>query len=201
MTFSDKTIVNFVKQHFVPVWESVVPTRVTTFDLGGGKTVTGINNGEIALYVCRPDGKVIDILPGLRSPQETLDFLRAAKAALERTGGDEAAVRATHRRLLKATGGARPLPSVLPVQPAERRDATDEIRNMAKKSILVTPTERVMVVQPKRVGALRAAIHASLSGADLKTPDGWKVYVFETIMSEPLKGGSRRFAPASLTVR
>ena len=102
---------------------------------------------------------------------------------------------------MKATGGARPLPSVLPVQPAERRDATDEIRNMAKKSVLVTPTERVMVVQPKRPGALRAAIHASLSGAALRTPDGWKVHVFETIMSEPLKGGSRRFAPASLTVR
>lgn len=201
MTFSDKTIVNYVKKNFVPAWESVAPTRVTTFDLGGGKTVTGINNGEIALYVCRSDGKVIDILPGLRSPQETLDFLRNAKADLERTGGDEAAVRANHRRLLKAAGGVPLSLPVLRAQPAERRDATDELRNMAKKSVFVAPTERGMVVQPKRPGELRAAIHFNMAANSLKTPDNWKIYVFETLMNEPLKGGGKRFAPASLTVR
>ena len=72
---------------------------------------------------------------------------------------------------------------------------------MAKKSVFVAPTERGMVVQPKRPGELRAAIHFNMAANSLKTPDNWKIYVFETLMNEPLKGGGKRFAPASLTVR
>ena len=33
------------------------------FDLGDGRTVRGTVSGEIALYFCRPDGKVFDIVP------------------------------------------------------------------------------------------------------------------------------------------
>jgi hypothetical protein len=197
VTFSDKAVVEFVKKHFVPVWESVAPVRVTTFQLGGGRKVTGINNGEIALYVCRPDGKVIHMLPGLRSPQETLDFLVSARSLLRSSGGDEAKVRAFHSR--GAGGAARsslPTPLTVSTEPA-----TVDIRAMARKSLLVTPTETAVIVRPKGPAALRSEVAVALAGRVLQAPGAWKRHVFEELLEEPLEGGRREFGPASLRIR
>ena len=72
MTFSDNRVVRLLKEKFISVWTSVAPVQTATFDLGGGRSVKGTVGGEIALYFCRPDGKVFDILPALQF--WTLDF-------------------------------------------------------------------------------------------------------------------------------
>jgi len=198
VTFSDKAIVDYVKKHFVPVWESVAPVRVTTFELGDGKTVTGINNGEIALYVCRPDGKVIHALPGLRSPQETLDFLVAARSLLESSGGDEEKILAFHadRAAAGAPGSSQPAPLVVSANAATR-----ELRNMARKSLVVAPTESATIVRPKGPAAFQAEVAGSLAGSPLRRPEAWTRHVFEDLLKEPLEGGRRQFGSASLRVR
>jgi hypothetical protein len=78
VTFSDRKVVDFIEKNFVPAWESVAPVTTVTYPLGEERSVQGILTGEIALYVCRPDGKVIDILPGLYSPAATLAALKDA---------------------------------------------------------------------------------------------------------------------------
>src|SRR3712207_286240 len=81
----------------IPVWETAAPVQVAVFDLGDGKTVKGTVGGEIAIYFCRPDGKVFDILPALQSPKRTLEAIREALAFYDRTGAADAAIGAYHR--------------------------------------------------------------------------------------------------------
>ena len=97
MTFSDRRIVKFVNEHFVPVWESAAPVTVATFDLGEGASVTGTVGGEIALYFCRPDGLAFDVLPALQSPRVTLEALKEALKFWSETGATESQVMALHR--------------------------------------------------------------------------------------------------------
>ena len=78
MTFSDSRVVDFINEHFIPVWESVSPVRVVTFELGEGRSVKGTVSGEIALYFCSPEGLVFDILPALQSPAATLEAMKKA---------------------------------------------------------------------------------------------------------------------------
>jgi hypothetical protein len=78
-------------------WESVRPVPTATIDFGNGRTLKRTINGNIAFYVCAPDGRVVDILPGLSSPEA---FVRDLREALDRIG---AVPGAAHR-----SDGARP---------------------------------------------------------------------------------------------
>ena len=42
-------------------------------DFGNGRKLKRTVNGNIATYVCSPDGRVLDIIPGLNSPEAYLD--------------------------------------------------------------------------------------------------------------------------------
>lgn len=100
MTFSDTRIVSFVKENFVPVWESVAPVTTVIYDLGDGESVKATTGGEIALYFCRPDGKVFDILPGLQSPKTTYEAMKHALAFYQETGATDEAILAYHQERL-----------------------------------------------------------------------------------------------------
>lgn len=78
MIFSDDRISSFVREHFVAAWESVRPVPVAEIDFGGGRKIRRTLNGNIATYICAPDGRVLDVIPGLNSPESYLEDLRYA---------------------------------------------------------------------------------------------------------------------------
>lgn len=102
MTFSDSRVVSFINEHFLPAWESVSGVTNVIYDLGEGREVHATMNGEIAIYFCRPDGVVFDIVPGLQSPKVTYQAMQRAFAFYEETGATDAAILDYHREALAA---------------------------------------------------------------------------------------------------
>ena len=75
MLFSRKEIAEHINDHFEPVWESVRPVPIVRVDFGNGNVVTRTLHGNIATYVCKPGGEVLDVLPGIYEPVAYLDRL------------------------------------------------------------------------------------------------------------------------------
>lgn len=106
MLFSNPAIARLVREHFVAAWENVRPVPVVEIDFGNGTKIKRTVNGNIALYVCAPDGRVLDIIPGLNSPEATLDDLRHAlnlyRAGFAKGADFEKVVREYHAANLAA---------------------------------------------------------------------------------------------------
>lgn len=96
MLFADPMVQGFVREHFVAAWESVRAVPTVTIDFGEGRTLQRTLNGNVATYVCAPDGRVIDVVPGLC---DSLTYLKSLSDALDlyaRTKGDANAMAAWH---------------------------------------------------------------------------------------------------------
>ena len=78
MLFSNPEIAGLVREQFVAAWENVRAVPVVEIDFGNGVKLKRTVNGNIATYVCAPDGRVLDIIPGLNSPEAYLEDLRHA---------------------------------------------------------------------------------------------------------------------------
>jgi hypothetical protein len=102
VTFSESTIVKYAQENFVPAWESVSDVTTAIYDLGNGKEVKATMNGEIAVYFCRPDGKVFDVLPALQSPKVTYEAMQRAYKFYQETGATDRAIRKYHEEKLEA---------------------------------------------------------------------------------------------------
>jgi hypothetical protein len=76
--FAHPAVRDFIAANFVPAWESVRAVPTVTIDFGGGRTLKRTVNGNVATYICAPDGRVVDILPGLSTPEAFLQDLRTA---------------------------------------------------------------------------------------------------------------------------
>jgi len=76
--FSNPEIAALVRSEFVAAWQSVRPVPIVEIDFGNGTKLKRTVNGNIATYVCAPDGRVLDIIPGLNSPEAYLEDLRHA---------------------------------------------------------------------------------------------------------------------------
>ncbi len=68
MLFSNENIAQLVNEGFEPAWQSVRPVPLVTIDFGSGHKATRTLHGNIATYICTPSGHVVDVLPGLYSP-------------------------------------------------------------------------------------------------------------------------------------
>lgn len=80
MLFSSREVAGFINDTFEPAWESVRPAPQVTIDFGNGQVVRRTLRGNIATYVCGPDGVVYDVLPGIYDPAEYRKQLEALKA-------------------------------------------------------------------------------------------------------------------------
>lgn len=69
MLFSNAQIARFVNEGFEPAWQSVRPVPIVKIDFGSGRKITRTLHGNIATYVCTPSGHVVDVLPGLYTPE------------------------------------------------------------------------------------------------------------------------------------
>lgn len=68
MLFSSADMATFINDRFEPAWESVRAVPTLTIDFGNGNVVTRTLNGNIATYLCNAKGEVMDIVPGIYTP-------------------------------------------------------------------------------------------------------------------------------------
>lgn len=95
MLFAQPQLRDFIAANFIPAWESVRDVPTLTIDFGGGRVLKRTYNGNVAAYLCAPDGRVLDILPGLSTPEAYLRDLRAALALARRSPEDVLAYHAS----------------------------------------------------------------------------------------------------------
>jgi len=77
--FSSRALADYINATFEPAWESVRPAPAVTIDFGNGHTIKRTLQGNIATYVCGPDGTVYDVLPGIYDPAVYRRELEACK--------------------------------------------------------------------------------------------------------------------------
>ena len=90
MLFSSREVADFINATFEPAWETVRPAPLVTIDFGNGRTVKRTLQGNIATYVCGPDGTVYDVLPGIYAPdvyREQLEAIEVFAASLQPRAG------------------------------------------------------------------------------------------------------------------
>lgn len=99
--FSDDQVAAVINESFEPVWQSLRPVPRVTIDFGNGTVVKRTLHGNVATYVCTPDGQVLDILPGIyEAATYTRELRRLAQQfhQWQRPGVDSAALwQAYHR--------------------------------------------------------------------------------------------------------
>lgn len=78
MLLSDVELASELKDQYVLSWESVRKVPKATIDFGNGEVITRTLKGNCVFYVCDPDGRVRDILPGVYTPK---DFRRELKSS------------------------------------------------------------------------------------------------------------------------
>lgn len=103
--FSDPDVVRFLSNQFVLCWESVRPTATVTIDFGNGQVLKRTLGGNTVMYVCRPDGRVMDALPGVYTPPDFLSQVRETLSAMEEHHRPSA-WRAWHRNKMDAAVAA-----------------------------------------------------------------------------------------------
>ena len=79
MLFSDPKVSSFIRANFVAAWEAVRPVLTVEIDFGNGRKLKRTVNGNIATYICDPTGRVVDVIPGLNTPEAYLESLRHAR--------------------------------------------------------------------------------------------------------------------------
>lgn len=91
MLFSRKDVYRLINRNFESAWQPVRPAAVVRINFGNGKTVTRTLNGNIATYICTPDGKVLDVIPGIYDPKTYLERLAQGlllyEWAMQKSGG------------------------------------------------------------------------------------------------------------------
>jgi hypothetical protein len=208
VTFSDRRVVELVRISMIPVWESVAPVRVAVFELGDGRSVRGTVGGEIALYFCRPDGKVFDILPALHSPHVTYWAIKRALEFYLHTGATDESIAAHHqiRAAMMTREGRGELTTEIQKAKSDiriRLNATDpgtrDMGLMAKsKAGGNFRGEHMALIEPGGLDYYKRRVHEILAASEPKTPDEWKKQIFEVILEQPMVGGVVKYDVNSL---
>ncbi|MCW5947376.1 MAG: hypothetical protein KIT74_10145 [Fimbriimonadales bacterium] len=93
--FRDPRFLELVKSDVIPAWEMVRAVPKVTIDLGEGEKIVRTVRGNAVLYLCNPDGTVVDAYPGVYTADDFLPMVRESIAEL--IGEDFEAVREYHK--------------------------------------------------------------------------------------------------------
>ncbi len=93
--FNDPEFKALITKDVVPAWEMVRPVPHVTIDLGDGKSVTRTVRGNAVMYLCNPDGKVVDAFPGVYTAKDFLPMIHESIDAL--ANADTATVLKYHK--------------------------------------------------------------------------------------------------------
>lgn len=185
----------------------MAPVKTATFDLGEGRSVSGTVGGDIALYFCRPNGKVFDIVPGLHSPYETTALIKQALNFYNKTNATEQAILEYHKNKLEDLDKRKA--GVLTNEEIElikkRRalykyygdESTKVIREMSFSKFRETKSpEPLVITEPGGIEYYRRQVHTAMSKEPLKFHTEWKEFVFTKVLEQELVGGVYKFGNA-----
>jgi hypothetical protein len=189
--FSDTRVAEFINEHFEPSWKSLRPVPIVTIDFGNGTKVRRTLHGNVATSVCTSDGKLLDVLPGIYSPDAYVDRL-GELGLLHRyvTGRSSprelraSALRSYHRQ--RATGLANGTAPLRFTEQPYRRQSITGIEKGTKTVLQPAPRIR------SRAAHASGRTHASRAGAartpgpgkDLST---WEALAEDTRVNETIR--------------
>jgi hypothetical protein len=200
--FSRTDVANYINTNFEPVWQSIRPVPVIRIDFGNGNVVTRTLHGNIASYVCRSDGQVLDILPGIYTPAAYLDCLeqfRLLAAYVDQPGaGLAASVESYHRTQAEALH-KQTSPARLFVQSrAQRQDQGMGMRGGKfgggmggmraadmGKGVIERRTERILLATSSR-----QTNESRVDGPTVDTPEDrshWMLLAEDTLLNESIR--------------
>lgn len=205
MLFSNERVATFLNSTFEPVWESVRPVPIVRIDFGNGHALTRTLHGNIASYVCTADGLVLDVLPGIYTPEGYQDALQdlalLARQCQRRDSAARAAlVRSYHERLAVALRNGqdsprlsamlamvpvgkgrieRPVERVLAGKPAGEQPAVETPEDLARWEALVEDTR----LNEK---ARRLVIHEHLARTGLAAPSALSRWLYREVLHADL---------------
>ncbi|MCB1023581.1 MAG: hypothetical protein KDB79_04270, partial [Acidobacteria bacterium] len=73
--YSNSKIASYLRENYVLHWKSVRPAPKVTIDFGDGRKIVRTITGNSIHYILNSEGKIIDALPGLYSPNEFIVYL------------------------------------------------------------------------------------------------------------------------------
>jgi hypothetical protein len=76
-----------LEKRFVMAWESVGSVPKVTIDFGNGKKMERTLGGNSLFTVLLPNGRVVDALPGVYTPEDFLRNIQGIENVLSRSGG------------------------------------------------------------------------------------------------------------------
>lgn len=93
--FKDPAFKELVSEDVIPAWEMVRAVPHIEIDMGDGKKITRTLRGNAVMYLCRPDGTVVDAFPGVYTAQ---DFLPMVRESIKLVGLSDAEMLAYHKK-------------------------------------------------------------------------------------------------------
>lgn len=77
--YPDAGVSSFLRQNYILHWQSHRPVPKLTIDFGDGRTIERTITGNSVHYVLTPEGRVVDVLPGLYGPAAFLEAVADAQ--------------------------------------------------------------------------------------------------------------------------
>lgn len=126
MLLSDEPTSAWLSQHFVLSYENVHDPVKVSMDFGNGKTLERTLVGNTAFYVTTSDGTVVDVLPGVYTPEDFRSQVEPALALAQSVARLPAkerleSIRAHHAKAV------------------ERIASSERIRTMSAKAFVESP--------------------------------------------------------------
>lgn len=174
MLFSNKDIADYINYYFEPAWESLRPVPVVTVDFGNGHVLTRTLNGNIATCVCRPDGRVLDVLPGIYAPNVYRHELAQLQMVNRFVGDSEVYFKSFHEhQRVWLENSPDPL----------------QLKSMIVRTgfALVVIEERVLRLLEPTAGDLQLRKAEAVSLANQEDLDLWKLLAKDTEFNEKVR--------------
>jgi hypothetical protein len=186
--FSNEQVARFINQNFEPAWEMVRPVPVVRIDFGNGNVVTRTLRGNIASYVCAPDGQVVDIIPGIYTApayQAALEPMRRLALGVARSDRQERTnrLRLHHQR---EADNLRNRPAVVVAQ-NERLPEPDRGKKVVERRLEQTLARWQALANDTLINERdrRLQIHQRLSGVQV-VPEQIKKWLYKEVLHSDL---------------
>ena len=151
--YSDPAIAALLRENFVLYWHSVRPVPQVTVDFGDGRKMRQTITGNSAHFLLDAEGRPMDVLPGLYSPNEFREHLERWSKL------DRASLREYHDdRYSETVGRWMNLQSIMPVadRPRSRRGEKPDARTAGALATSKSAIEMPVLAQMEIGGSLRA---------------------------------------------
>lgn len=164
LLYPDPAVSKMLRDRFVLHWQSVRPVPFITVDMGDGRRIERTITGNSVHYVLKPSGEVVDVLPGLMSP-EAFDGMLTNALTLDLTAdpdGEAAAidigfkkvnaVNAARRAVSKSMGESVLVNEVASIDArrAERDDLVRSLRDVYRiEPVTISPASQRLMWQKR----------------------------------------------------